>query len=93
MLISEACMDQVAQEWHDQRLLHPGLEEMRLDLQRRLRFPPGLRKTPKKVCASCQVCQAVKPPNQSQAGNAASTPVPDVPMESVAIDKFAMPPV
>ena len=35
----------------------------------------------------------MKPPNQSQAANADWTPVLDVPMESVAIEKFAMPPV
>ena len=39
------------------------------------------------------MCQAVKLPKKSQVGNADWTPVPDVPMESVAIDKFAMPPV
>ena len=86
-------MDQVAQEWHDQRLLHPGLEEMRLDLKRRFAFPPGLSKTVEAVCGSCQVCRAVKQPDQPQAGKANWTPVPHVPMESVAIDKFAMPPV
>ena len=86
-------MDQVVQEWHDQRLLHPGMEKMRLDLKRRFEFLPGLCKTLKAVCRSCQVCQAVKPPNQSEAGNADWTPVPNVPIESMAIDKFAMPPV
>ena len=86
-------MDQVVQEGHHQRLLPPGLEKMCLDLKRRLEFPPGLCKTLKSVCWSCQVWHAVKPPNRSQAGNADCIPVPDVPMESVAIDKFAMPPV
>ena len=85
-------MDQVVQEWHDQIFLHPGPHKRRLHLKWRLEFPPGLCKTLKAVCGSCQVCQAVKAPNQSQAGNADWTPVPDVPMESVAMDKFAMPP-
>ena len=83
----------MVQEWHDQQLLHPGLEKMRLYLKRRFKSPPGICETLKSVCGSCQVCQAVKPPNQSQAGNVDWTPVPDVPMEGVAIDKFAMPPV
>ena len=86
-------MDQVIQEWHDQRLPHPRLEKMRLHLKRRFQFPPRLCKTLKAVCGSCQVFQAVKLPHQSEAGKANRTPVPDVPMESVAIDKFAMPPV
>ena len=55
--------------------------------------PLGSAKTLKSVCGSCQVCQLVEPPNQLQAGKADWTPVPDIPVESVAIHKFAMPPV
>ena len=39
------------------------------------------------------MCQAVKLPDPSQAGNAHANSVLDVPMESVAMDKFAMFPV
>ena len=93
MLIPEARIDHVVHEWHDQRLLHPGLEKMRLHLKRCFKFPPGLWKALKAVFGSCQVCQAVKLPNQSQAGNADCSPLPDVPMEGVVIYKFTMSPV
>ena len=62
---------------------------MRLDLKRHFKIPPGLCKTLEAVCGSCQVCHAVK----TKAGNADETPLTDVPMESVAIDKFTKPPV
>ena len=91
VLLPETHMDQVAPEWYDRQLLHLGLEKMHLDMKRRFQFPPRLYKALKGVCGSCQVCQAVKPPNRCQPGNTDWTPVPEVPMESVAINKFAMP--
>ena len=91
MLINDTRMDQVVHDWYKQQLLHQGLERRRLDMKGRFEFPPGLCRTLQAVFESCQVCQAVQPPNQSQAGNADWTPVPDVAMETVAIDKFAMP--
>ena len=53
MPVPEARLDQAVQEWHDQRLLHPVLEKMRLDLKWRFEFPPGLCKTFQAVCRSC----------------------------------------
>jgi hypothetical protein len=67
LLIPESRMDQVIQEWHDQQLLHPGEEKMRVDMFQRFQFPPGFYKALKAVCGPCQVCQAVKPPNRSRA--------------------------
>ena len=46
-----------------------------------------------KVRKGCSVCQACNPDNQNVKGEAQSTPVPEQPMESMAIDVFSMPEV
>ena len=66
---------------------------MRLQMKRRVKYPPGFCKALKAIHGSGQVSQAVKPPNGSHASNADWSPVSDVPIESVVIDKFAMRPV
>ena len=62
-------------------------------MKRSFHFSRRYYKTIHRVCSSCQVCQAVKGPNQCHASNPDWTSVPDFFKESVAIDKFAMPAV
>ena len=47
----------------------------------------------KKVRKGCSVCQACNPDNRNVKGEPQWTPVPDQPMESVAMDVFSMPEV
>ena len=53
----------------------------------------GLYTAIKKVRKGCSVCQACNPDNRNVKGEAQWTPVPDQPMESVAMDVFSMPEV
>ena len=53
----------------------------------------GLYTAIKKVRKSCSVCHACNPDNRNVKGGAQLTPVPDEPMESVAMDVFSMPEV
>ena len=53
----------------------------------------GLYNAIKKVSKGCSVCQACNPDNRNVTGEAQWTPVPDQPMESVAVDVFSMPEV
>ena len=74
MLIPGRSMQEVVQEWANQQQLHAGFGEMHLHMKSRFKFPFGFCKTLKAVCGSCQVCQTVKPPNQSRAGYNNGTP-------------------
>ena len=47
----------------------------------------------KKGRKGCSVCQACNPDNRNVKGEAQWTPVPDQPIESVAMDVFSMPEV
>ena len=69
----------------------PGVGEQKPHGKTPLRGNPSPKMT--YLPTLCQVFQAVKLPHQSEAGKANWTPLPDVPMESVVIDKFAMAPV
>ena len=51
----------------------------------------GLYNAFRKVRRGCSVCQACNPDNRTVTGEAQWTPVPDQPMESVAMDVFSMP--
>ena len=75
MPIPEPGMDQVVQQWHDRQFLHPGLENMHLDMKRRFEVPPAFCNTLNPVCESCPVCQVLETLNKSQAGNDDGTPV------------------
>ena len=73
--------------------MHPGRDKMQQDLEWRFKFPPGYYALLDKYCSDCAVCQATKCPNHSIAGNPVYTAIPEGPMQSVAIDVFAMPEV
>ena len=67
-------------------MMHPGVKKQALDMQRRFEIDQiGLYTAIKKVRKGCSVCQACNPDNQNVKGEAQWTPVPDQPMESVAM--------
>ena len=75
-------------------MLHPGVKKQALDMQRLFEIDHIVLYTAiKKVRKGCSVCQACNPDNRNVKGEAQWTPVPDQPMESVAMDVFSMPEV
>ena len=86
-------MLELCQTWHH-HIMHPGVRKQTLDMQRRFEIDQiGLYNVIKKVMKGCSVCQACNPDNRNVTGQAQWTPVPDQPMESVAMDLFSMPEV
>ena len=75
-------------------MMHPGVRKQALDMRRRFKIDQlSLYNAIKKVRKGCLVCQACNPDNRNVKGEAQWTPVPDQPMESVAMDVFSMPEV
>ena len=75
-------------------MMHPGVKKQALDMQRRFEIDQmNLYSAIKKVRKGCSVCQSCNPDNRNVKGEAQWTPVPDQPMESVAMDVFSMPEV
>ena len=75
-------------------MLHPGVKKQALDMQRRFEIDQiGLYTAIKKVRKGCSVCQACNLDNRNVKGEAQWTPVPDQPMESMAMDVLSMPEV
>ena len=75
-------------------MMHPGVRKQALDMQRRFEIDQiSLYNGIKKVRKGCSVCQACNPDNRNVKGEAQWTPVPDQPMESLAMDVFSMPEV
>ena len=63
-------------------------------MQRRFEIDEiGLYNAIKQVKKGCSDCQANNPDNQEVRGDAQWTPIPDQPMESVAMVVFSMPEV
>ena len=86
-------MLELCEAWHH-HMMHPGVKKQALDMQRRFEIDQiGLYTAMKKVRKGCSVCQACNPDNRNVKGEAQWTPVPDQPMESVAMDVFSMPEV
>ena len=86
-------MLELCEAWHH-HMMHPGVKKQALDIQRRFEIDQiGLYSAIKKVRKGCSVCQACNPDNRNVKGEAQWTPVPDQPMESVAMDVFSMPEV
>ena len=72
-------------------MMHPGVKKQALDMQRRFEIDQiGLYTAIKKVRKGCSVCQACNPDNRKVKAEAQWTPVPDQPMESVAMDFLSM---
>ena len=86
-------MLELCEAWHH-HMMHPGVRKQALDMQRPFEIDQiGLYNAIKKVRKGCSVCQACNPDNWNVRGEAQCTPVPDQPMESVAMDVFSMPEV
>ena len=93
LLVPESRVLELCEAWHH-RMMHPGVRKQALDMQRRFEIDQiCLYNAIKKVRKGCSVCQACNPDNRKVRGEAQWTPVPDQPMESVAMDVFSMPEV
>ena len=93
LLVPESRVLELCEAWHH-HMMHPGVKKQDLDMQRRFEIDQiGLYTAIKKVRKGCSVCQACNPDNRNVKGEAQWTPVPDQPMESVAVDVFSMPEV
>ena len=86
-------MLELCEAWHH-LMMQPGVRKQALDMQRRFEIDQmGLYNAIKKVRKGCSVCQTCNPDYRNATGEAQRTPVPDQPMESVAMDVFSMPEV
>ena len=75
-------------------MMHPGVKKQALDMQRRFEIDQiSLYSAIKKVRKGCSVCQACNHDIRNVKGEAQWTPVPDQPIERVAMDVFSMPEV
>ena len=93
LLVPESRVFELCEAWQH-HMMHPGVKKQALDMQRRFEIDQiGLYTAIKKVRKGCSVCQACNPGNRNVKGKAQWTPVPDQPMESVAMDVFSMPAV
>ena len=93
LLVPESWVLELCEAWHH-HIMHPGVKKQALDMQRRFEVDDiGLYNAIKQVKKGCSVCQACNPDNRSHQGEAQWTPIPDQPMESVAMDVFSMPEV
>ena len=93
LLVPESRVLELCEAWHH-HMMHPGVRKQALDMQRRFEIDQiGLYNAIKKVRKGSSVCQACNPDNRNVKGEAQWTPVPDQPMESVAMDVFSMPEV
>ena len=93
LLVPESRVLELCEAWHH-HMLHPGVKKQALDMQRRFEIDHIVLYTAiKKVRKGCSVCQARNPDNRNVKGEPQWTPVPDQPMESVAMDVFSMPEV
>ena len=93
LLVPESRVLELCEASHHQ-VMHPGVKKQALDMQRRFEIDEiGLYNAIKQVKKGCSVCQANNPDNRNVRGEAQWTPVPDQPMESVAMDVFSMPEV
>ena len=93
LLVPKSRVLELCEAWHH-HMMHPGVMKEALDMQ--CRFEIGqisLYNAIKQVKKSCSLCQACNPDNRNVWGEAQWTPIPDQPMESVAMDVFSMPKV
>ena len=91
--VPESRVLELCEAWHHHKM-HPGVRKQALDMQHRFAIDQiGLYNAVRKVRKGCSVCQACNPDNQNVTGEAQWTPVPDRPMESVAMNVFSMPEV
>ena len=90
LLVPESRVLELCEAGHH-HMMHPGVRKQALDMQRRFEIDQiSLYNAIKKVRRGCLVCQACNPDNRNVKGEPQWTPVPDQPMESVAMDIFSM---
>ena len=93
LLVPESRVLEPCEAWHHHKM-HPLLKKQALDLQRGFEIDGiGLYNTIKQVAKGCSICQAGKPDDRNVRGQAQWTPIPDQPMESVAMAVFCTPEV
>ena len=93
LLVPESRVLELSEAWYH-NMMHPGVKKQALDMQRRFEIDEiGLYNAIKQVKKGCSVCQACNPDNRSHKEEAQWTPIPDQPMESLAMDVFSMPEV
>ena len=86
-------MLELCEAWHH-HTMHQGVKKQALDMQRRFQLDEiGPYNAIIQVKKGSSVCQACSPDNRKVQGEAKWTPIPDQPMESVAMDVFSMPEV
>ena len=91
LLVPESRMLELCEAWYH-HMMHPRVKKQALDMQRRFEIDKmGLYNAIKQVKKGCSVCQDCNPDNQNVRGEAQWTPIPDQPMQSVAMDVFSMP--
>ena len=93
LLVPESRVLELCEAWHH-HMMHPGVKKKALNMQCRFEIDEiGLYNAIKQVKKGCSVCQACNPDNPTVRGEARWTPIPDQPMESLAMDVFSMPEV
>ena len=93
LLVPESRVLELCEAWHH-HMMHPEVKKQALDMQRRFKINHiSLYNAIKKVRKGCSVRQACNPDKRNVKGESQWTPVPDQPMQSVAMDVFSMPEV
>ena len=91
--VLESRVLELCEAWHH-HMMHPGVKKQALDMQRRFKVDEiGLYNAIKQVKKCCSVCQPCNPDNGSHKDEGQWTPIPDQPMESLAMEVFSMPKV
>ena len=91
LLVPESRVLELCEAWHN-HMMHPGVKKQALVMQSRLEIDDiGLYNAIKQVKKGCSVRQACNADNRNVKGEAQWTPIPDQPIESVAMDVFSMP--
>ena len=93
LLVPESRVLELCEAWQ-RHMMHPGVKKQPLDMQLPFEIDEiGIYNAIKQVKQGCSVCQACNPDNGNVRGEAQWMPIPDQPMESVAMDVFSMPEV
>ena len=93
LLVPKARVHELCEAWHH-HMMHPGVKKQALDMQRWFEIDDiGLYHAITQVKKGFLFCHACNPQNRSVQGESQWTPIPEQPMESVAMDVFFMPEV
>ena len=92
-LVLESRVLELCEAWHH-HMVHPGVRKQARDTQQRFEVDEiGLYRATRQVRKGFSVCQACNPENRNVTGELQWTPIPNQPMERVAMDVFSMPEV